>query len=122
MVLLIMVGGIGIAFLLLRPEPNEALFWCIVVPGVAANMAYVILSRQIDSRYQNETDRWLDEIRELVGEDELLSTLERDPHFADYGKGERNHILVALRFQPEANRTLESILVDTALDLRKSCN
>jgi len=90
----------------------------LIVPAVVANIGYVILSKQDDRGYQARTDNWIDEVRELVGDDDLNSTFEQDPHFADYGTDERELILRALRRQPRSRRSLNSASIETGLDVR----
>jgi len=119
MCLLALVGILAIIFLLLRPKPDEPLFWCLIVPAVAANIGYRILSKREDRGYQVRADNWIEEVRKLVGDDDLNSTVERDPHFTDFGTQERKEILLALRRQPRSRRTLDSALIETGLDVRE---
>lgn len=119
MALLSVVAVLATVFLVLRPNPNEALFWFLVIPAIAANLGYVILSRRTDREYQNEVGDWIEELRSLVGDDDLQATLERDPHFHDYGEEERTEILLALRRQPSSRRSPDSALIETGLDLRE---
>ncbi len=119
MFLLASVGILAIIFLLRRPNPDEPVFWCLIVPAVAANIGYRILSTRENRGYQERSDNWIEDVRKLVGDEDLRVTIERDPHFADYGLEEREQILCALRRHPRLQRTLDAALIETGLDVRE---
>lgn len=119
MCLLGLAGILFIIYLVLSPNPGEPLFWCLILPALAANFGYIVLSKRERRQYDQQTDEWIDEVRKLVGDEDLSSTIERDPHFADYGQEEREEILRALRSQPSLRRSLDAALRETGLDFRK---
>ena len=117
MVLILSAGILGIVFLVLRPSPSSATFWLLIIPAIAAILAFTVLSKREDRDYESENNHWFEQIRALVGEEDLNATLEQDPHLGDYGKKERQRIILALESMPKTKRSLRTAITNCGLDL-----